>query len=59
VIETGSHPGNLDRIARAEAEATAVDNVTYTFWWVEVTNGIAGLGGVRARTRTCRAASGR
>jgi ABC-type phosphate/phosphonate transport system substrate-binding protein len=32
VIETGSHPGNLDRIARAEAEATAVDNVTYSFW---------------------------
>ena len=32
VIETGSHPGNLDRIARAEAEATAVDNVTYAFW---------------------------
>jgi ABC-type phosphate/phosphonate transport system substrate-binding protein len=32
VIETGSHPGNLDRIARAEADATAVDNVTYAFW---------------------------
>ena len=32
VIETGSHPGNLDRIARAEAAATAVDNVTYAFW---------------------------
>jgi ABC-type phosphate/phosphonate transport system substrate-binding protein len=32
VIETGSHPGNLDRIARAEAQATAVDNVTYAFW---------------------------
>jgi ABC-type phosphate/phosphonate transport system substrate-binding protein len=32
VIETGSHPGNLDRIARAEAEVTAVDNVTYAFW---------------------------
>ena len=32
VIETGSHPGNLDRIARTEAEATAVDNVTYAFW---------------------------
>ncbi|MBI3517643.1 MAG: PhnD/SsuA/transferrin family substrate-binding protein [Proteobacteria bacterium] len=29
---TGSHPGNLDRIARGEADATAVDNVTYAFW---------------------------
>jgi ABC-type phosphate/phosphonate transport system substrate-binding protein len=32
VIETGSHPGNLDRIARGEADGTAVDNVTYAFW---------------------------
>jgi ABC-type phosphate/phosphonate transport system substrate-binding protein len=32
VIETGSHLGNLDRIARSEADATAVDNVTYAFW---------------------------
>jgi hypothetical protein len=32
VIETGSHPDNLDRIARNEADATAVDNVTYAFW---------------------------
>ena len=32
VLETGSHPGNLDRIARGEADATAVDNVTYAFW---------------------------
>jgi ABC-type phosphate/phosphonate transport system substrate-binding protein len=32
VIETGSHPGNLDRIASGEADATAVDNVTYAFW---------------------------
>jgi ABC-type phosphate/phosphonate transport system substrate-binding protein len=32
VVETGSHAGNLDRIARAEADATAVDNVTYAFW---------------------------
>ena len=32
VMETGSHPGNLDRIARGEADATAVDNVTYAFW---------------------------
>jgi ABC-type phosphate/phosphonate transport system substrate-binding protein len=31
-METGSHPGNLDRIARGEADATAVDNVTYAFW---------------------------
>ena len=32
VIETGSHPGNLDSIARAEADATAVDCVTFAFW---------------------------
>ena len=32
VVETGSQPGNLDRIARSEADATAVDNVTYVFW---------------------------
>jgi ABC-type phosphate/phosphonate transport system substrate-binding protein len=32
VIETGSHPGNLDCIARGEADATAVDNVTFAFW---------------------------
>lgn len=32
VIETGSQPGNLDRIARGEADATAVDCVTYAFW---------------------------
>jgi ABC-type phosphate/phosphonate transport system substrate-binding protein len=32
VIETGSHPGNLDRIARAEADATVVDCVTFAFW---------------------------
>jgi ABC-type phosphate/phosphonate transport system substrate-binding protein len=32
VIETGSHPGNLDRIARGEADVTSVDNVTYAFW---------------------------
>jgi ABC-type phosphate/phosphonate transport system substrate-binding protein len=31
VIETGSQPGNLDRIARGEADATA-DCVTYAFW---------------------------
>jgi ABC-type phosphate/phosphonate transport system substrate-binding protein len=32
VIETGSQPGNLDRIARGEADVTAVDCVTYAFW---------------------------
>lgn len=32
VIETGSHPGNLDRIARGEADVTSVDCVTYGFW---------------------------
>jgi ABC-type phosphate/phosphonate transport system substrate-binding protein len=32
VIETGSQPGNLDRIARGEGDVTAVDCVTYAFW---------------------------
>jgi len=32
VIETGSQPGNLERIARGEGDATAVDCVTYAFW---------------------------
>jgi ABC-type phosphate/phosphonate transport system substrate-binding protein len=32
IVETGSQPGNLDRIARGEADATAVDCVTYAFW---------------------------
>jgi ABC-type phosphate/phosphonate transport system substrate-binding protein len=32
VIETSSQPGNLDRIARGEADATAVDCVTFAFW---------------------------
>jgi hypothetical protein len=32
IIETGSQPGNLDRIARAEADATAIDCVTFAFW---------------------------
>jgi ABC-type phosphate/phosphonate transport system substrate-binding protein len=32
VVETGSHPGNLDRVARGEADGTVVDNVTYAFW---------------------------
>ena len=31
-IETGSQPGNLDRVARGEGDATAVDCVTYAFW---------------------------
>ena len=31
-MEIGSQPGNLDRIARGEADATAVDCVTYAFW---------------------------
>jgi ABC-type phosphate/phosphonate transport system substrate-binding protein len=32
VIETGSQPGNLDRIARGEGDVTSVDCVTYAFW---------------------------
>ena len=32
VIETGSQPGNLDRLASGEAGVTAVDCVTYAFW---------------------------
>jgi ABC-type phosphate/phosphonate transport system substrate-binding protein len=32
LVETGSHPGNLDRVARGEADGTVVDNVTYAFW---------------------------
>jgi ABC-type phosphate/phosphonate transport system substrate-binding protein len=32
VIETGSQPGNLDRIANGEGDVTAVDSVTYAFW---------------------------
>jgi ABC-type phosphate/phosphonate transport system substrate-binding protein len=32
VVETGSQPGNLDRIARGEGDATSVDCVTYAFW---------------------------
>jgi ABC-type phosphate/phosphonate transport system substrate-binding protein len=32
VTETGSQPGNLDRISRGEADATSVDCVTYAFW---------------------------
>jgi ABC-type phosphate/phosphonate transport system substrate-binding protein len=32
VNETGSQPGNLDRIAAGEGDVTAVDCVTYAFW---------------------------
>ncbi|MGA8383646.1 MAG: PhnD/SsuA/transferrin family substrate-binding protein [Stellaceae bacterium] len=32
MVETGSQPGNLDRIAGGQADATAVDCVTYAFW---------------------------
>jgi ABC-type phosphate/phosphonate transport system substrate-binding protein len=32
VVETGSQPGNLDRIAMGEGDVTAVDCVTYAFW---------------------------
>ena len=32
VIETGSQPGNLDRISQGEADVTSVDCVTYVFW---------------------------
>ena len=32
VVETGSQPGNLDRIALGDGDATAVDCVTYAFW---------------------------
>jgi ABC-type phosphate/phosphonate transport system substrate-binding protein len=32
VIETGSQPGNLDRIACGEGDVTSVDCVTYAFW---------------------------
>jgi ABC-type phosphate/phosphonate transport system substrate-binding protein len=32
VVETGSQPGNLDRIAGGEGDMTAVDCVTYAFW---------------------------
>jgi ABC-type phosphate/phosphonate transport system substrate-binding protein len=32
VVETGSQPGNLDRIAHGEGDVTAVDCVTYAFW---------------------------
>jgi ABC-type phosphate/phosphonate transport system substrate-binding protein len=31
IAETHSHPGNIERVARAEIDATCVDNVTYAF----------------------------
>ena len=32
IVETGSQPSNLDRVACDEADVTAVDCVTYAFW---------------------------
>jgi ABC-type phosphate/phosphonate transport system substrate-binding protein len=32
IAETDSHPGNIERIARREADATCVDCVTYAFF---------------------------
>ena len=32
IAETHSQPGNIERIARREADATCVDNVTYAFF---------------------------
>jgi ABC-type phosphate/phosphonate transport system substrate-binding protein len=31
IAETHSHPGNIERVARHEIDATCVDNVTYAF----------------------------
>ena len=31
IVETHSHPGNIERVARDEIDATCVDNVTYAF----------------------------
>jgi ABC-type phosphate/phosphonate transport system substrate-binding protein len=31
IAETHSHPGNIERVARNEIDATCVDNVTYAF----------------------------
>jgi ABC-type phosphate/phosphonate transport system substrate-binding protein len=31
IAETHSHPGNIERVARGEIDATCVDNVTYAF----------------------------
>ena len=32
IAETHSHPGNIERVARGEIDATCVDNVTYAFF---------------------------
>jgi ABC-type phosphate/phosphonate transport system substrate-binding protein len=32
IAETHSQPGNIERVARGEADATCVDNVTYAFF---------------------------
>ena len=56
VIETGSHPDNLDRIARSEADATAVDNVTYAFWRHYRPEAARGVGGGRPGQCGCRSA---
>jgi ABC-type phosphate/phosphonate transport system substrate-binding protein len=32
IEETHSHPGNIERVARGEIDATCVDNVTYAFF---------------------------
>jgi ABC-type phosphate/phosphonate transport system substrate-binding protein len=32
IVETRSHPGNIERVARGEADATCVDCVTYAFF---------------------------
>jgi ABC-type phosphate/phosphonate transport system substrate-binding protein len=31
IAETHSHPGNIERVAKGEIDATCVDNVTYAF----------------------------
>jgi ABC-type phosphate/phosphonate transport system substrate-binding protein len=31
IAETHSHPGNIERVAKGEIDATSVDNVTYAF----------------------------
>ena len=32
IVETHSHPGNIERVARGEIDATCVDCVTYAFF---------------------------
>ena len=32
IVETHSQPGNIERVARREADATCVDSVTYAFF---------------------------